>query len=168
MLINIFLNNIERRILILCLLTSFAGYSNDIYINNNENSFKIVSKSVDCFSFINTVSLVNTKIIKTEKGNFLKLNIPSYSTNSISGNPELPVLKKLINVPTGVDEIEIRIINIEDTIIKLGDYGYNMYIFPKQPSVIKNSDDMYPSFFPCFEIKKFNIINKIIPSKTAS
>tara|TARA_B100000902_G_scaffold389856_1_gene437756 strand:+ start:28715 stop:32179 length:3465 start_codon:yes stop_codon:yes gene_type:complete len=162
MLFNIFLNNIERLILILCLLTSLAGFSNNISIDNNENSFKIVSKSVDCFSFINTISVVNTKVIKTEKGNFLKLNVPSYSTTSISGNPELPVLKKLINVPSGVDKIDIRIINIEDTIIKLEDYGYNMYIFPKQPSVIKNSNDIQFFFNKSFYSKnQFNIENVV-------
>ena len=54
---------------------------------------------------------INTNKIKTELGDFIKLTIPYYSTNSEIGNPELPSISKLISVPTDNSDIEIKVLN---------------------------------------------------------
>ena len=63
-------------------------------------------------------------IVKTEEGEFVKLVVPAYGSDSKDGDAELPVLQKLIRVPFG-SEIVVKIINLEEKIIKLSDYGFS-------------------------------------------
>ena len=42
-------------------------------------------------------------IVKTEEGEFVKLVVPAYSSDSKDGDAELPVLQKLIRIPFGSD-----------------------------------------------------------------
>ena len=130
--------NFKKNLLIFLAFYSVNVYTIDIKLNNCNNSFSVTSLSDEEFSFINCVSDIKTNIIKTESQDFLNLSIPSYVSNSPNGTPELPTLQKLVRVPMG-SEIEIEILNIEDTLIDLSDFGFNIDIFPNQPSILKSS-----------------------------
>ena len=85
-------------------------FSNDIRISEGENRFNVLNKEKNSFKVFNQINVINTNNIKTELGDFIKLTIPFYSTNSEIGNPELPSISKLISVPNGSD-IEIKVLN---------------------------------------------------------
>ena len=148
------------------LLTFLAFYSVNLYtidikLNNDKNYFSITSISDDEFSFINCVSNLKTNIVKIESQDFLNLTIPSYVSNSSKGLPELPVLQKLVRVPID-SEIEIEILNIEDTLIDLSDFGFNIDIFPNQPSILKSSkseDVIFHYNEGYYNLDKFNSNN---------
>ena len=110
---------------------SIQLFTIDIELTNGETYFSVTEKSVEEFTFINSVSKIETNIIKTESQEFLNLIIPSYGSNSEDGTAELPVLQKLIRVPQG-SQIEIKILNLEETLIDLMDYGFNLDVFPNQ------------------------------------
>ena len=79
-------------------------------------------------------------------------------SNSSKGIPELPVLQKLVRVPID-SEIEIEILNIEDTLIDLSDFGFNIDIFPNQPSILKSSkseDVIFHYNESYYNLDKFN------------
>ena len=118
---------------------SIQLFATDIELTSGETYFSVTEKSLEEFIFINSVSNIETNIIKTESQDFLNLTIPSYVSNSSKGIPELPVLQKLVRVPVD-SEIEIEILNIEDTLIDLSDFGFNIDIFPNQPSILKSSN----------------------------
>ena len=120
-------------------------FSSDIIINDEETYFSVTDKNISEFSFINSVSDVTTMIVKTEEGEFVKLIVPAYNSDSKNGDAELPVLQKLIRVPFG-SEIAVKIINLEEEIINLSDYGFSIPVFPNQPSVSKSVTDI-PFYF---------------------
>ena len=126
----------------------------DIELTNGETYFSVTEKSLEEFTFINSVSKIETNIIKTESQEFLNLIIPSYGSNSEDGTAELPVLQKLIRVPQG-SQIEIKILNLEETLIDLMDYGFNLDVFPNQASILKSSN---PDNIPfCYNEDYYNI-----------
>ena len=136
---------------LLIILFTLNIYAKDISLSKENNRFAVTEKSENSFKIINQLSLINTNKIKTENGEFVKLTVPYYSSNSEIGSPELPSLKKLISVPNDA-EINIEIIHKESKKVKLSEFGINQYILPRQPSISKGStaDDIF-----------FHINNKI-------
>ena len=104
--------------LLLFTFISISVFSADIKLNDGENYFRVTSKSVSDFTFINSISEMQTIVVKTEEGDFIKLVIPSYSSDSKDGDAELPIMKQLIRVPFG-SEMKIIILNKEETIINI-------------------------------------------------
>jgi len=150
--------NFKKNLLIFLAFYSVNLYTIDIKLNNSSNSFSVTSLSDEEFSFINCVSEIKTNIIKTESRDFLNLSIPSYVSNSPKGTPELPTLQKLVRVPMD-SEIEIEILNIKDTLIDLSDFGFNIDIFPNQPSILKsskNEDIIFHYNESYYNLNKFN------------
>ena len=113
-------------------------FSNDIRISEGENRFNVLNKEKNSFKVVNQINFINTNKIKTELGDFIKLTIPYYSTNSEIGNPELPSISKLISVPDGSD-IEIKVLNKVSKKIILSEYNIKNQIFPHQPSISKSA-----------------------------
>ena len=136
-----------RLILIFSVIFSFKVSATDIKLTETENNLTIVKNNLTEFTFINHLSKLQTAIVKTEEGEFIKLIVPGYGENAKQGNAELPVLKELINVPLG-SSIDIQVLNIEEEIVELSNYGINKYIIPSQPSISKatNVEDI-PFYF---------------------
>ena len=123
---------------LLLILFTLNIYAKDIILSKENNRFAVTEKSENSFKIINQLNLINTNKIKTENGEFVKLTVPYYSSNSEIGSPELPSLKKLISVPNDA-KINIEIIHKESKKVKLSEFGVNQYIFPRQPSISKGS-----------------------------
>ena len=123
---------------LLLILFTLNIYAKDISLSKENNRFAVTEKSENSFKIINQLNLINTNKIKTENGEFVKLTVPYYSSNSEIGSPELPSLNKLISVPNDA-EINIEIINKESKKVKLSEFGINQYILPRQPSISKGS-----------------------------
>lgn len=123
---------------LLLILFTLNIYAKDISLSKENNRFAVTEKSENSFKIINQLNLINTNKIKTENGEFVKLTVPYYSSNSEIGSPELPSLKKLISVPNDA-EINIEIIHKESKKVKLSEFGVNQYILPRQPSISKGS-----------------------------
>ena len=123
---------------LLIILFTLNIYAKDISLSKENNRFAVTEKSENSFKIINQLNLINTNKIKTENGEFVKLTVPYYSSNSEIGSPELPSLKKLISVPNDA-EINIEIIHKESKKVKLSEFGINQYILPRQPSISKES-----------------------------
>lgn len=135
---------------------SIKLFAIDIELTNGETYFSVTEKSVEEFTFINSVSKIKTNIIKTESQEFLNLIIPSYVSNSEDGTAEIPVLQKLIRVPQG-SEIAIKILNIEETLVDLSEYGFNLDVFPNQASILKSSN---PNDIPFYYNEDYYNIDK--------
>ena len=121
---------------LLLILFTLNIYAKDISLSKENNRFAVTEKSENSFKIINQLNLINTNKIKTENGEFVKLTVPYYSSNSEIGSPELPSLKKLISVPNDA-EINIEIIHKESKKVKLSEFGINLDILPRQPSISK-------------------------------
>ena len=125
--------------LVLSIALSLTLSAADIKLTDTGNQLTITEKTLTEFTFINYLSDIQTMNVKTNTGDFVKLIVSGYGENAIKGNAELPVLEELINVPLGSD-VSVKIINKEEKIISLSDYGIYNLIFPSQPSISKGEN----------------------------
>ena len=133
--------------LVLSIALSSTVSATDIKLTDTGNQLTITEKTLTEFTFINHLSDIQTMNVKTNVGDFVKLIVSGYGESAKKGNAELPVLEELINIPLG-SEISVKIINKEEKIISLSDYGIYNLIFPSQPSISKgdNAEDV-PFYF---------------------
>lgn len=92
-----------------------------------------------------TLDKIQTSGINTPEGEFTKLSIKGFSSQSAAGSPELPSLSKLIEIPDNAIP-EIRIITMSSKKISLSDEGINSKIYPKQAPRQKNTQADKPKF----------------------
>jgi len=103
---------------------------NNLILNeNNQLSCRIT----------NQVGRINYSEYLNEKGNFLRFTLPGYSWNMDYGTPELPVRRKLIEIPLGSNP-EIKIISSSFTEIDLNLYNLTKPIYPAQAPQSKSED----------------------------
>ncbi len=125
--------------LLLVTFLSFSLNAKDIRLMDNSNHFIVTSNDISEFVFINHLSEINTMQVKKDADYFTKLIVSGYGENAKNGHAELPVLEKLINIPYG-STAEVKIINKEEQVISLLDYGLENLIFPSQPSLSKSDN----------------------------
>ena len=127
--------------------------SNDINLSNENNRFEGLDKTKNSFKIINQINQINTSKIKTEYGDFVKLTVPYYSTNSEIGTPELPSLMKLISVPNG-SEVDVNIINKASKKIKLSEVFYSLLVISIMIAIADQTANLFKDSFqrlrPCY------------------
>lgn len=118
--------------------TLFAG--NISVIDNGATKLKVTESSYTVLSITNNVSDIEHMLVKTNSGNFTLLSIKDYGQSVVAGDPGLPVIKKLIEVPLNAI-CEVEIIEEDYTLVNLADYGISDFILPAQPPLSKNIDN---------------------------
>ncbi len=138
---------LSKLVFALITLVSISVNGQVIKLTETSNQFVITSKSLSEFTFVNHLSEINTLRVKKDANEFVKLIVSGYGENAKKGNAELPVLEELINIPFGAT-VAIKILNKEEQIISLSDYGIDNLVFPSQPSISKgeNAEDA-PFYF---------------------
>ena len=119
----------------------FHSIAGEIIVNqNNKNQFKIIENSYSVLRLKTTVSLIIFSNIETQQGSFTKLNISNFGHSNIPGEPELPVLKELIEIPFNA-EVNINIISTTFKDFNLGDLGVSNFIIPAHAPVSKEINE---------------------------
>jgi len=117
------------------------SYAQNIQIQQGKQSNVTFSKNDYSSLQLNvTLAEINHFTTKTNEGNFAQLIIPGYGSSNVVGNPKIPVLKKIIEVPIGAD-FSIQIINENYKEFNLADYKIQDKIFPAQPPLSKSVDN---------------------------
>jgi hypothetical protein len=136
-----------KLVLLLVVFFSFTLNGKDIKLTETSNQFAITSKSLSEFNFVNHLSEINTKKVVKGSNEFVRLFVGGYGDDSEKGAAELPVLEELMTIPLGAT-VSINILNQEEEIISLSDFGIEGLIFPSQPSISKSEDaDNVPFYF---------------------
>jgi hypothetical protein len=110
-----------------------------IPVKGNDSSLQLVNETASGLNFRIEVGQIDAQDIATREGNFTRLSIPGFHTSKLEGQPELPMMNKLIAIPTGA-EAEVFVSNVKTRLVKLSDYGITNPVFPAQPSVSKSAD----------------------------
>ncbi len=133
-----FTRKAQTLIIIFGFLTT-ALFAGNIDISDKTTGFKVVNNSYTSLTVISTLSDINFFEVKTKEGRFTMLSVPEYSHTMYEGEPRLPVLNKLIEVPLGAT---INVTFSSDYVIEsnLSDYGISNYIIPTQPSLSKSDN----------------------------
>ena len=127
-------------IFLACLFFAFNATAQIIQVSGKATSFELTVSSDEHIVIQNTLSRFNHFEVNTGQGEFTEFVIPDYGTMMEPGNPKLPVMKKLIEVPYGC-EYEISFSSISYETVKLSDYNISNQLFPFQPTVSKSIDN---------------------------
>jgi len=113
--------------------------ANEIILNNSgRTKINVTENTLSHLLISNTISSFNTLFVKTDKGEFIELQLDSYSKTNTIGSPQLPVLSKLIEIPEGSTP-EVKVISFDLKEYLLADFGITQKLFPTQAPQSKNS-----------------------------
>ncbi len=126
----------------------FTAFSVFSQINPSKSTaIKITENSYTKLRVLHTASVSDIKSVKiqTKKGYFNHISLPDYGYSNEIGNPAIPVIRKMIEVPLGA-EIQISVLKSEFSEIALSEIGITNKIFPAQPPLFKNQDPLSIDF----------------------
>ncbi|HEX7411815.1 MAG TPA: C25 family peptidase propeptide domain-containing protein, partial [Bacteroidales bacterium] len=128
-------------VLFAILLTLSLQAGNDIVLKKDKTSKLVISEgSYQHLKLENTLSALQYFDVKTTKGEFAKLQAGEYAGSDIYGSPQLPVLRKLFEIPVSAKPI-VKVISYTVMEYKLSDFGINLPLFPAQPPVSKSQSN---------------------------
>lgn len=124
-------------LLSLILIKPLAIFSGNVIIGNGDNVFKIKENTYSKFAFVSSPGSLSYSKVVADKSSYIRLNIQGYGSSNDIGKPELPVLRKLIEIPEGA-QVKITVVSYQLAEYKLDDYGILQKIYPAQPPVSKD------------------------------
>jgi uncharacterized cupredoxin-like copper-binding protein len=89
---------------------------------------------------INRIETIAIEEIVSADREFTKLSIPGYVNNLQFGAPELPVFRRLVEIPEGA-EVKVSVVGFEHIEYDLAEYGYTQPLYPSQPPRIKSEEE---------------------------
>ncbi len=108
-----------------------------------ENKLDVIRNTPEQLILINRIEEIKAFKVQTEAGTFVQLGIPGYSYTEVTGEPQLPVNRRLIEVPFGsFPQIKIVSYTLEEYF--LPELGIQFPLIPDQPPCPKSSDDIPP------------------------
>jgi hypothetical protein len=108
--------------------------------NDLQTGLKVTENSYAALKLNNALAELHFTSVKTREGNFTLLTAEEYGHSMTYGEPMLPVLKQLIEVPLNAT-FEIKILSMVQSEISLIDYGITDFIIPAQPPLSKSIDN---------------------------
>ncbi len=125
----------------LSLILNISLLAQDIIIGQAENSESVSSIDKQGFTVELKLNTLNFNKVKTENSDFYSLDINGFGKSLDYGNPQLPVYKRLMELPEGAT-YKVVIKKQKSRIIQLSDYGINDYLLPAQLPIpkIENPD----------------------------
>jgi len=109
-------------------------------LTDGQTGFKISQNNNNGFHFINQLTSLNVHEEGTVKGIFSVISVEGYANTMTPGDPSLPVLRKLIEVPENA-KITISITKASYKTFNNSDLGIRYPLIPAQLPVAKNDVD---------------------------
>ena len=105
-------------------------------LSSGQTGFKITQNDINGFHFINLLTALDVHEEGTTKGIYSVIGVDGYALTQVAGDPSLPILRKLIEVPENaiVKSTITKAVYKEYT---LADLGIRYQIIPAQLSVPK-------------------------------
>jgi hypothetical protein len=142
-------------VITLLIATIQVNYGQTIQITEGANTTDILENDYALFTVSNTVATIHASKIKTETKDFTQLHIAGYGFSTKVGEPKLPVLKKLIEIPLNAD-VEVFITHKSFKEFSLDDFNLHDHIIPVQPSLSKSEDPLQAEFQFREDVYNFN------------
>jgi len=130
---------------VVCFLPLMNLFAGDIHTGGvSSNGLQMVENTYSALKLQNTLTDLNYFTVKTKAGNFTLLKADGYGFSNSEGDPQLPVLKQLIEIPLGA-VVTIQVLSSSYKELDLADYGISDLLMPAQPPLSKsitNPDDV--------------------------
>jgi hypothetical protein len=111
---------------------------------DGESVLRLLEQTDDALTFEVRVGELTAMDVHTPAGDYTRLSIPGFHHSRDVGEPALPMLKRLCEIPYAA-AVSVEILGCDSRVIRLADHGIHHPIIPAQPSVPKNAD---PSTLP--------------------
>jgi len=123
------------------IFSGMQSFSEEIKLTEGkETKLTIKENNYSNLRLTNSIANLNYFNVKTSPGIFSQITVDGYGYSLEIGDPKLPVLKKVIEVPIG-SYFEINIIKENYLEYDLSNFGITNKIIPAQPSVSKSIDN---------------------------
>jgi PKD repeat protein len=119
-------------------LSTLSGQIN-IPVSNQNTGIKTTEKSIHSYRFKSDIKDIVLSPVATNSGLFHDISLDGYSRSYDEGKPQLPNIRKMIQLPIDGD-YNIIINSYEEIIIPLNQMGITQKIMPAQPSYSKSSN----------------------------
>ena len=96
----------------------------------------VIASNFDEVIFEVNISGMWSEEVETKGGVFNRLNMPECGITSIIGEPRLPMISRMVQIPYGA-EVEVEVISAEFKELSLEELGIGNRIIPVQPPVPK-------------------------------
>ena len=128
-------------LLALCLILAGQVFAQTrISIGDGKTQLELTQNSRDGFSVQNSIAFFDLQLEKMfTSSEYVELKLAGYGPSFNIGNPDLPVLNRLIETPLGAN-VEVHIISYDEIVFNLSDYNIHKPLFPSQESVSKSAD----------------------------
>ncbi|MCB1183785.1 carboxypeptidase regulatory-like domain-containing protein [bacterium] len=121
------------------LLTAGLASAATIPLTGDASRLATTGDGLDRLDFKVEIGRIETIDVNTKGGGFTRLVIPGFHSSHIEGEPELPMMNRLVAVPFGA-KARLEVANVRTTRVSLADYGIDARIMPAQPSLSKSAD----------------------------
>ena len=132
----------KKLVVVLAVLFMTVSYAQTtINLNASKDKLEVTALRSDGFTMQNTIANLQLAPITTERGSFVSLQTEDLYKIFDEGQPNIPVLSKLIEVPQGA-KVELTVKSFDEEIIDLAAYGITDKIMPALRSQSKSEDDV--------------------------
>ncbi len=136
-------------LILLVFVTLMMANTGTIRLQNTANSVQLVRSSDYGMAVRYSIDELNYTDVNTKEGTFTDLYIKHYATTNKTGEPKLPLIRQIIQVPLGA-EVLPTIVSKDQVTLNLSVNGITHPIFPRQESIAKCDD---PATLP-FEVNR--------------
>jgi len=107
--------------------------------NHLERNNEEIEKKVNGFVLRENLSAIELLEKETKEGVYHQIYSEGLSKTFNTGEPDLPVINRLIEIPHNYTA-KVKLINYDEELIQLKDYGLDSKIIPAQPSYEKSKE----------------------------
>lgn len=122
--------------------TISAGFSQShskVKLNQPETILRVTDYDYEGLIISSTLSEIQIDAHNTKDGIYISLTGDILTKTYTPGEPDLPVVSRLIEVPHGAN-VKLRIVSYNEEQVELNAIGYTQKVIPAQPSVSKSDD----------------------------
>ncbi len=122
------------------LIITGKTYTQHINLSDGIQGMTIQENSYTNLRAISRISEIDYYDVKSDKGSFTMINADEYGYSMNIGEPRVPVMKKIVEVPLDAS-FQITIISESVTEYNLSDYGIQHKLMPTQAPLSKGIDN---------------------------
>ncbi len=117
-----------------------SAFAQKISLNGEKNEMIILENDYSAIRVENKLSEIDHMNVKTKAGVFTMITAGENGYSMIVGDPQVPVMKRIIEVPLDAD-FQISILNEDYEEFSLSDHGITNLVFPAQNPVSKSTEN---------------------------
>ncbi|MFZ5434213.1 MAG: C25 family cysteine peptidase [Calditrichota bacterium] len=108
-----------------------------IALSANDNVMQVTRNDDNGFDFTLSFATITSFDVTTPNGAFTEISIPEWGASQRIGEPQLPVLRRIFEVPLGAS-VDVTAAHFDTEEITLAERGIQYPLMPVQPSVSKS------------------------------